>query len=199
PPSRAARRPGAAPARRRTRGRGPLPPARLPPPRADVLPRGPPPAPPRPPPRRHPLPLLPDRRPHRRRARAGGGAGPRPRRARPRPPTPRRRPRRPPRRRPPLATPRRGPRHLPPPPPPPLPRHARPPVATLYLYCRTVDRIADEHVLAVGPDRARAALDRARRRLDDALDGRPADDLLWRRLAEVHGTYGLPPRPLHQL
>ncbi|HLT46499.1 MAG TPA: phytoene/squalene synthase family protein [Rubricoccaceae bacterium] len=80
-----------------------------------------------------------------------------------------------------------------------LPRHVRLPVATLYLYCRTVDRIADEHVLAVGPDRARAALDRARRRLDDALDGRPADDLLWRRLAEVHGTYGLPPRPLHQL
>ncbi|MDX1420034.1 MAG: phytoene/squalene synthase family protein [Rubricoccaceae bacterium] len=80
-----------------------------------------------------------------------------------------------------------------------LPRPVRLPIATLYLYCRTVDNIADEHALAVGPDRARAALDRARRRLDDALDGRPADDLLWRRLAEVHDRYGLLPRPLHEL
>ena len=80
-----------------------------------------------------------------------------------------------------------------------LPRRVRLPVATLYLFCRTVDGIADEHVLAVGTDGARAELDRARRRLDDALDGRPADDLLWRRLAEVHDAYGLLPRPLHQL
>lgn len=80
-----------------------------------------------------------------------------------------------------------------------LPRPVRLPIATLYLYCRTVDAIADERVLEVGADGARAELDRARRRLDDALEGRPTDDLLWRRLAEVHGTYGLLPRPLHQL
>lgn len=80
-----------------------------------------------------------------------------------------------------------------------LPAPVRLPVATLYLYCRTVDGIADEHVLAVGPDRARSELDRTRRRLDEALGGRPADDLLWRRLAEVHDAYGLLPHPLHEL
>ncbi|HYE95879.1 MAG TPA: phytoene/squalene synthase family protein [Rubricoccaceae bacterium] len=80
-----------------------------------------------------------------------------------------------------------------------LPRNVRLPVATLYLYCRTVDGIADHRVLEVGPQRARAELDRARDRLAAALDGRPADDLLWRRLAEVHQRFGLLPRPLFQL
>ena len=80
-----------------------------------------------------------------------------------------------------------------------LPGEVRLPVATLYLYCRTIDGIADERVLAVGPERALAELDDARRALDRTLAGVPPDALLWRRLAEVHAAFGLPPRPLHEL
>ena len=83
-----------------------------------------------------------------------------------------------------------------------LPRAERVPVAVLYLYCRTVDTLADERALAIGADRALAEVDDLRRALARTLDGRPpggTHGLLWRRLAEVHGAYGLRERPLRQL
>ena len=73
------------------------------------------------------------------------------------------------------------------------------PIATLYLYCRTVDTIADERVLEVGADVARREVDETRSRLDRTLAGRPPEGVLWRRLAEVHDRYGLPHAPLHEL
>lgn len=80
-----------------------------------------------------------------------------------------------------------------------LPGEVRLPIATLYLYCRTIDGIADERVLAVGPERALDELDDARRTLDRTLAGDPPDALLWRRLSEVHAAFGLPPEPLYEL
>src|SRR5690606_19208694 len=70
-----------------------------------------------------------------------------------------------------------------------LPRRVRLPVATLYLYCRTVDGIADERGIELGTDGALAELDAARARLACTLAGRPPSALLWRRLAEVHAVF----------
>ena len=80
-----------------------------------------------------------------------------------------------------------------------LPRRERLPVAVLYLYCRTVDTLADERAAVVGVERARAEIDRLEAGLDATLAGRPPDRLLWRRLSEVIGAYGVPERPLRQL
>ena len=82
-----------------------------------------------------------------------------------------------------------------------LPRAERLPVAVLYLYCRTVDTLADERVHEIGVPAARAELSDLRAGLAATLDGRPPGGphgLLWRRLAEVHGRYGLPALPLGQ-
>ena len=84
-----------------------------------------------------------------------------------------------------------------------LPPRERLPVATLYLYCRTVDTVADARSREVGIERARDELERMHRRLDATLAGHPPADgpneLLWRRLAEVHGRYRLLPHALHEL
>ncbi|MDT0633288.1 phytoene/squalene synthase family protein [Rubrivirga sp. S365] len=83
-----------------------------------------------------------------------------------------------------------------------LPRAERVPVAVLYLYCRTVDTLADERALAIGAGRALEEVDGLERALRATLDGRPPGGphaLLWRRLAEVHAAYGLRARPLRQL
>ncbi len=83
-----------------------------------------------------------------------------------------------------------------------LPRAERLPVAVLYLYCRTVDTLADERVHEIGVDAARAELDTLGHGLAETLGGRPPAGphaLLWRRLAEVHGCYDLPAHPLRQL
>lgn len=80
-----------------------------------------------------------------------------------------------------------------------LPGEVRLPIAALYLYCRTVDTIADERVLAVGPEQALREVDEARDALDRTLAGRPPDTFLWRRLAEIHERYDLLPEPLHEL
>ena len=83
-----------------------------------------------------------------------------------------------------------------------LPRPERLPVAVLYLYCRTVDTLADERVHEIGADAARDELDALDRALAETLAGRPPAGphaLLWRRLAEVHARYGLPAHPLRQL
>ncbi|MDX1531693.1 MAG: squalene/phytoene synthase family protein, partial [Rhodothermales bacterium] len=80
-----------------------------------------------------------------------------------------------------------------------LPSAVRLPIATVYLYCRTVDQIADERVLTVGPERALGEVQATRHALGCALDGRPGDGLLWRRLAEVHARFGLLEEPLYEL
>lgn len=84
-----------------------------------------------------------------------------------------------------------------------LPPRERLPVATLYLYCRTVDTVADARSREVGIEAARDELERMHGRLDATLAGRPPADgpneLLWRRLAEVHARYRLLPHALHQL
>ena len=80
-----------------------------------------------------------------------------------------------------------------------LPRAVRLPIATLYLFCRSVDTLADERVNQVGPAGALRELDELREDLLLSLDGRPPQDLLWTRLAEVHATFALPPRPLLEL
>lgn len=80
-----------------------------------------------------------------------------------------------------------------------LPGEVRLPVATLYLYCRTVDTIADERVLTVGPEQALREVEATRSALDRTLAGRPPDSFLWQRLAETHERFDLLPEPLHEL
>jgi len=81
-----------------------------------------------------------------------------------------------------------------------LPRPVQMPIATLYMFCRRVDSIADERVLEIGADDALDEVQRVRRNLDATLAGRPPeDDLLWRRLAEVHAKYDLQQEPLIEL
>jgi phytoene synthase len=81
-----------------------------------------------------------------------------------------------------------------------LPRPVQMPIATLYLFCRRVDSIADQRVLEVGPERALDEVAEVRNRLDDTLAGQPpTDEVLWRRLAEVHDRYGLDRGPLEEL
>jgi len=83
-----------------------------------------------------------------------------------------------------------------------LPKPVRLPVATLYLYCRTVDELADSRALVVGTEQALIEADQLERNLNAALAGQPAggaNALLWRRLAAVHAEFGLRPGPLHEL
>ncbi len=81
-----------------------------------------------------------------------------------------------------------------------LPRSVQMSVATLYLYCRRVDSIADQRVLEVGRERALQEVKAVRDRLDDTLDGNPpSNTVLWRRLAEVHEHASLPREPLYEL
>lgn len=81
-----------------------------------------------------------------------------------------------------------------------LPRTVQMPVATLYLFCRKVDTIADQRVLEVGPERALDEVHALKQCLDATLAGYPPEDqLLWRRLADVHETYDLDREPLYEL
>jgi phytoene synthase len=81
-----------------------------------------------------------------------------------------------------------------------LPRPVQMPIATLYLFCRRVDSIADQRVQEVGPERALDEVADVRARLNKTLAGRPpTDEILWRRLGEVHERYGLDRAPLEEL
>ena len=81
-----------------------------------------------------------------------------------------------------------------------LPRSVQMSVATLYLYCRRVDSIADQRVLEVGRERALEEVKEVRDRLDDTLAGQPpSNTVLWPRLAEVNEQASLPPEPLYEL
>ena len=81
-----------------------------------------------------------------------------------------------------------------------LPTSVQMSVATLYLYCRRVDSIADQRVLEVGRERALEEVKQVRDRLDDTLAGHPPDNtVLWPRLAEVNEDTSLPREPLYEL
>ncbi len=81
-----------------------------------------------------------------------------------------------------------------------LPRSVQMPIATLYLFCRRVDSIADQRVLEVGAEEALEEVSTVHDRLNATLAGRPPDDeVLWRRLGEVHDQYGLHREPLVEL
>ena len=81
-----------------------------------------------------------------------------------------------------------------------LPRSVQMSVATLYLYCRRVDSIADQRVLEVGRERALREVKQVRDRLDETLAGHPpSSTVLWRRLAEVHEQSSLPRGPMYEL
>ena len=84
-----------------------------------------------------------------------------------------------------------------------LPLRVQLPVAVLYLYCRTVDTLADERAAVIGADAALAEVDALDDALTATLAGRPPSAgphaLLWQRLAEVHRAYDLPAFPLRQL
>ena len=80
-----------------------------------------------------------------------------------------------------------------------LPRTVRLPVATLYLFCRRVDTLADERPLEIGSARALAELRTLEEQLEATLSGRPPAGLLWRRLHELDGSFGLAPQPLFEL
>ncbi|MEM1056377.1 MAG: phytoene/squalene synthase family protein [Bacteroidota bacterium] len=79
-----------------------------------------------------------------------------------------------------------------------LPREVRLPTATVYLYCRSADEIADERPALVGREGAREEAEAMRRDLEATFAGRPPDALLWRRLASVHEAFQLDPFPYHQ-
>lgn len=84
-----------------------------------------------------------------------------------------------------------------------LPREVRLPVAVIYLYCRTVDTLADGRVRKIGAEAALREVNRMERNLDATLTGAPPatgkNALLWRRLAEGHERFALSPEPFRQL
>ncbi|MFB6098550.1 MAG: phytoene/squalene synthase family protein, partial [Salinibacter sp.] len=81
-----------------------------------------------------------------------------------------------------------------------LPRSVQMSVATLYLYCRRVDSIADQRVLEVGREQALREVAEVRERLDRTLEGRPpSNTVLWCRLAEVHDRNALPRAAMYEL
>lgn len=80
-----------------------------------------------------------------------------------------------------------------------LPRPVRMPIATLYLFCRAVDTIADDRVLEVGPKQALDEVHRLKDKLDATLGGRPPDTFLWQRLHQIHRQFGLHTTPLYEL
>ncbi|MDX1741191.1 MAG: squalene/phytoene synthase family protein, partial [Rhodothermales bacterium] len=80
-----------------------------------------------------------------------------------------------------------------------LPRRIRMPVAILYLFCRSVDEIADSVVLEHGQQEALARLDGVRDHLDATIRGRPPSATLWTRLLEVNEEFPLNEAPMHEL
>ena len=80
-----------------------------------------------------------------------------------------------------------------------LPEPVQMPIATLYLFCRRVDSIADQSVLEVGATAALDELLALKDNLDATLAGRPPDQFMWQRLHEVHASFPLHKEPLYEL
>ena len=73
------------------------------------------------------------------------------------------------------------------------------PIATLYLFCRAVDSIADRRVVEIGPAGALGEIEALKDKLDATLNGRPPEAFLWQRLSQIHDQFALPPAPLYEL
>jgi len=80
-----------------------------------------------------------------------------------------------------------------------LPRRVQMPIATLYLFCRRVDTLADQEVLTIGPEAALEEADLLRHKLDRTLAGHPPEAFLWQQLARVHEEFDLVPEALFEL
>ncbi len=80
-----------------------------------------------------------------------------------------------------------------------LPRPVQLPVATLYLFCRHIDTLADERVREIGAAQTLVELDSAEEALRQTLAGCPPEHGLWQRLAEVHRHFHLNAPPLFEL
>lgn len=73
------------------------------------------------------------------------------------------------------------------------------PVATLYMYCRLVDTIADEYSQSEGKAAALEALNVLATKLNAVFMGEPMSAFFWRRLVEIHQTFAFDPKPLYEL
>ncbi|MDX1439742.1 MAG: phytoene/squalene synthase family protein [Rubricoccaceae bacterium] len=80
-----------------------------------------------------------------------------------------------------------------------LPQNVRLPIATLYVFCRTIDGLADEYVLDASAEQAREEVERIRICLKQSLRGHPPDELLWKRLSEIHEQFSLPVEAMNEL
>jgi len=80
-----------------------------------------------------------------------------------------------------------------------LPSEIRTPVATLYLYCRQIDNIADELALTAGKEEALLALAEVEKNLAAIFEGKPPRHPFWERLAEIHQRYELSSPPMFEL
>ena len=80
-----------------------------------------------------------------------------------------------------------------------LPEPVQRPIATLYLFCRRVDSIADQRIREVGTDAALDELCSLKNNLDATLAGRPPDQFMWQRLHEVDEIFTLNRAPLYEL
>lgn len=80
-----------------------------------------------------------------------------------------------------------------------LPAPVQMPIASLYLFCRRVDSIADQSVLEVGAAAALDELFTLKNNLDATLAGHPPDQFLWQRLHEIHDTFSLNTGPFYEL
>ena len=80
-----------------------------------------------------------------------------------------------------------------------LPSEIRMPVATLYLYCRQIDNIADELALTAGKEKALLALTEVAENVAAVFEGKPPRHPFWERLAEIHQRYELSSPPMFEL
>jgi phytoene synthase len=74
-----------------------------------------------------------------------------------------------------------------------LSRQQRKAMCAIYAFMRRCDDLSDE------PGATRAALDRWRRELDDALEGRFGEDPLWPAFHHTVRRFGIPPKYFHEM
>ncbi len=80
-----------------------------------------------------------------------------------------------------------------------LPSEIRMHVATLYMYCRMIDNIADEMALNEGKEQALSELARVENHLLDVFTGKPSSSPFWQRLSGIHQQFTLSHKPMQEL